>query len=140
MKRLILIIAILLCAGSLMGQIVPLDSITFYPFWGSGYSNGEPVITDSVVWRTVSIDSLNLGKEDCNHIWIVGAGRYPNNTVGCLVDHNGFHCDWDDALRDRICCQCLRKETQREFWYQHRKKHIETEYEKLEKKLKEKKK
>ncbi len=94
------------------------------------------VVTDSVVWRTVRVDSLNLGRAKCEHDWVYSeAWRAGGNTM-CGVLHNGFHCDYDDMMRNRICKKCLRKETQREFWYQHREKPPQTEYEKLEKKLK----
>ena len=105
----------------------------FYGSWNFTY---EPVITDSIIWRTTEIDSLNLGKENCDHVWIYSKDQQSNKMTSCAVNHMGFHCSWDDAWRNRICSQCLRKETQREHWYQHRKKYIKTEYDKLEKLLK----
>ena len=130
MKKLILIIAILFCGSSLKSQ-------EFYDFsWP--YENTGSVVVDSIVWKTVSVDSQNLGDKDCEHIWTHSATWRAGGNAGCLVMHWGSHCSWDDSMRDRICSQCTRKETQREFWYEHRKKHIETDYEKLEKKLKDK--
>ncbi len=100
-----------------------------------GKISANSVVTDSVVWRTVKIDSLNLGKESCKHKWVYSKGWRAGGSRFCGVNHDGFHCECDDMMRDRICKKCLRKETQRELWYQHANKPPETEYEKLEKKL-----
>ena len=98
--------------------------------------NPEGVVTDSTVWRTVAIDSLNLGKPDCNHDWKYSKARRFGGNLGCLVNHNGSHCDWDDMVRERICKLCLRWESQREVWYQHRKQPEKTEFDSLLGKLK----
>lgn len=94
-----------------------------------------PVVTDSVVWRTVSVDSLNTGKKNCKHDWVYSDTWRAGGNMQCCVLHHGEHCDYDDLMRNRICRVCLRKETQREFWYQHRAEPPESEYGKLENRL-----
>ena len=103
--------------------------------WNGGFGTFEPVITDSVVWRTVSVDSLHLGDEKCKHSWTYSKTWRAGGAIVCGVLHGGFHCSWDDLMRDRICGKCFRKETQREFWYQREKEHVKTEYEILEERL-----
>jgi len=97
------------------------------------------VITDSIIWKTV--DVYNVGNKKCNHKWIYSESKHIQSYegIGCLVLHNGFHCDWDDLIRNRICEKCLRKEKQREFWYEHIKKKAKTAYQMLDQKLKERK-
>lgn len=124
MKRIIFSILLLSCFC--YGE----DVMKFFDF---GY-----VITDSVIWRTVEVDSNNLGVDTCKHKWVYSETWRAGGDRGCLVLHYGFHCSWDDRMRNKICKKCHRKETQREFWYQHRAEHVETEYEKLDKKSKEK--
>ena len=103
-------------------------------YFGSSNIKFEPVITDSVVWRIISISVT--GDTTCNHEWVYSEARDVNPGYGCLVLHYGFHCSEHDLIRSRICRKCFRKENQREFWYQHRQKHILTEYEVLEDSLK----
>ncbi len=124
-KKTLLIIAIILAANSLKSQV-------YYDF---PIEKTQEVIVDSIVWKIVEVDSLNLGKEGCDHAWSYSDEWRAGGNMGCLAMHYGSHCSYDDRMRDRICSQCFRKETQREFWYEHTKKHIETDYEKLEKKL-----
>ncbi len=72
------------------------------------------------------------------HDWVYSEEWGAREGLGCLVNHNGLHCDWTDKMRHRICRKCLRKETQREYWYQHRDEPPEppkTEYEQLEERL-----
>ena len=114
-------------------------STAVYPQWdywdnfNLGFENN--VVTDSIVWKIVEIDTANLGNELCNHDWVYSKTRYAKPFSGCLVMHHGFHCDYNDKVRDRICRKCMRKETEREFWYQHRVTPDKTEYELLEEKL-----
>lgn len=112
-------------------------------FKAGTYYNGEFfwdafefVVTDSIVWRTISADGSHLGDENCQHEWVYSNTWRAGYAKGCLGLHHGFHCPYDDQMRNRICGKCFRKETQREFWFQTQQEHIETEYEKLEKKLK----
>lgn len=107
-------------------------------FQGILFDYGK-VITDSVVWELTDVDSLNMGDTTCDHIWEYSeVNTVKPSNIGCLVMHNGFHCSWRDGVQSRICSDCLRKETWQEQWYQHRYIPSETEYEKLEKKLKRK--
>ena len=126
MKKLFIVLAIFVMCNCAKSQEI-YDFSWSYEKYGS-------VIVDSIVWKTVAVDSLHLGKNDCNHIWTYSKEWRAGGNKGCLVSHNGSHCSRDDRMRDRICSHCMRKETQREFWYEHRKKYIETDYEKLEKK------
>ena len=103
---------------------------------GFGFYDNGYVVTDSVIWRTISVDSLNLGNINCVHQWVYSRTRLAMLGVGYGVFHNGFHCSYNDRIRDRICKLCLRKETQRESWYQHREEPPKTEYEILKEKLK----
>lgn len=94
------------------------------------------IVTDSIVWRVTKIDSLNLGNENHKHDWIYSTISYDYLDRGCLVMHHGFHCDWDDGRKERICSICHRHEYMREFWYQHRYISPKTDYDKLKDKLK----
>lgn len=117
----------------LLNDMAGRTSFTYSMFELGGF---EPVVTDSVVWKTVGVDSVHVGDANCEHEWVNSKLWHVMHT-GCDVLHYGFHCSLDDAMRHRICKKCLRKETQREQWYQHRSEHVETEYEKLEKRLEE---
>jgi hypothetical protein len=97
-----------------------------YPIWPKLQNN---IVTDSVVWRVT--DTLRIGDPSCNHIWIDGVASR-SGSWGCLVDHNGWHCGWDDQTKSRICSKCLRKEQLREFWYQHSVTPPKTPYEMLQ--------
>jgi len=93
------------------------------------------VITDSIIWKIVKIDSDNLGSKNCNHKWKYSK-EWKADYSFCDVLHYGEHCSYDDKIRNRICEKCLRHETQKEQWYQHREEKPLSEYDKLEKKLK----
>jgi len=119
------------------------------------------VVTDTIIWVS-TVDSLNLGDGSCGvelsrshigyangfwisyglwhetvytHEWIYSEPWYAGSWQTCLVGHNGFHCDLRDKMRNRICRKCLRKETQREKWIQHRYVPEKSEYELLEEKM-----
>lgn len=99
----------------------------------------DVVVTDSIVWR--STDTLNVGDENCNHEWVFSDEERAGGSNFCLVNHNGWHCSYDDKVRYGICKKCLRKERFREQWYQSIFVPPKTEYEVLDsllnKKLKE---
>lgn len=84
------------------------------------------VVTDSVRWVGVA-DSLHLGTPGCRHQWVYGDSLRASG-VGCAVFHNGFHCPYDDRKRIAICRRCLRREYQREMWYQRREEAVRSEY------------
>jgi len=113
--------------------IVPKTSIG-YTEWFSG--THSTVVTDSIVWRTAEVDSLNLGSSDCKHKWVYSETWRAGGNIGCAVLHWGSHCSYDDRMRGRICSVCKRHETQRQQWYEHSATPPKTEYEKLEELLK----
>ena len=97
------------------------------------------VVTDSIIWKLQTVD--NIGDSSCQHQWVYEGNRKDgmNVVIGrCAVYHNGFHCSYDDRIRGQICKNCLRKETWREQWYQHRDipPKSKSEYEILNEKLK----
>ena len=96
------------------------------------------IVTDSVVWRCERVE--NIGDTSCAHEWIIDDRTTRRPGVSCLVDHNGGHCSWDDAIEHRICRKCLRKEVWGESWYQHWVTPPKSEYEKLDSVLLEKRK
>ena len=95
--------------------------------------NPNNIITDSISWYLYEVQYP--GDSLCQHEYIEGV-KYMFKGFGCCVYHNGFHCDWTDMMLPKICKKCLRKEIWRENWYQHQQNPPETEYQKLEKKLK----
>lgn len=110
------IAAMLLLSASAWGQT--LNTLEYRGSRDFDLDQDWLVITDSVVWRVASVD--NVGDSTCVHDWVEGRRTSANPGRGCLVDHRGFHCDWGDGIQPRICRKCLRKETMRENWYQHR--------------------
>ena len=98
------------------------------------YGSINNIVTDSIIWQTTEV--LSKGDSECLHEWAYSDEWRSGGNNGCLVMHYGWHCSWDDGMRNRICKACLRKEEQREQWYQHKYIRPETEYEKLEKELK----
>jgi len=108
------------------GQYMSRDSQVSDPI---EYYNLPDVVTDSIVWITIQV--LNVGDVNCKHRWVYSKEVKTSN-IGCLVDHKGFHCNWNDMEKYRICKICLRKEHQREKWYQHKNYPKKTEYEVLD--------
>lgn len=72
------------------------------------YLPAQTMQFDSTIWRTVEIDSLNVGVDSCAHAWVYS--EIIPNLWACGVIHDG-------ALRYRICSKCLRHETQQERLY-----------------------
>jgi hypothetical protein len=134
MTRGLILAVMLVLATTAFGQ-VQLDS----SYWSwNNQSSLSDVVTDSVVWYLWKVD--NVGDTLCSHEWIKGEETIAGPGYGCLVNHYGFHCDYDDGVYSRICHKCLRKETWREQWYQHRPITPKTEYEKLDEMIKKEKK
>jgi len=108
-----------------------------FPSIGDGYLF-QSVVTDSVVWNIVAVDSANLGDSTCVHEWEYSkVSNYgSDNMISCAVYHAGFHCGWNDGQKTRICARCLRKEDMRETWYQHRYTPPPTKYDSLNARLK----
>ncbi|KKN72276.1 hypothetical protein LCGC14_0412270 [marine sediment metagenome] len=129
----------------LLGQISVSDALNRTGDFIDSYSIPGGIVIDSVRWEVVGVDSANLGDELCllsilQHDWAYGLVRSSGFTGmavrRCLVDHRGLHCNASPPTRDRICSRCLRKETQQRIWYQHRRELVETEYDRLEMRLK----
>jgi len=76
-------------------------------------------VTDSIKW--VATDTMFKGDCKCEHDWVFGEPNYDVSgsglSIGCLVDHNGGHCDYDDDVREKICRKCMRSVIEREKWY-----------------------
>lgn len=135
----IFIVALLFLTISCWGQEGTLTDYNedYNISFGNFTFDYEPVITDSIVWNTIEV--ALAGDSLCVHDWVYSKRWRTNSNISCLVMHYGFHCSWNDAHRGLICRKCHRKEIQKETWYQHRKKHIPTDYELLEAKIEEKK-
>lgn len=76
-------------------------------------------ITDSITW--VATDTTTFkGDSKCAHEWIYGKPDFSTVSwrFGCLVNHDGAHCDYDDDVREKICRKCLRSVIEREKWFQ----------------------
>jgi hypothetical protein len=92
-------------------------------FRTSGYGSidffqRDNVVTDSIIWYETS--TARIGDTLCKHNWVYGNNTTASPMYGCLVLHHGFHCSYDDGIRDKVCKKCGRLVTEREQWYQHR--------------------
>ncbi len=111
MRYVMLVLVMMVFLGNAYSQ-----EVYIYDNWGLLEEQQYDYNYD-IKWVVVSVDSFNLGDEDCEHEWVYSKEWRAGGNMGCLVMHHGGHCSWDESMRDRICEKCLRKERQREVWY-----------------------
>lgn len=129
MKTQLTIILFLVCMAG-MGQ-----------FWTQGTSEYDQVITDSVVWRTIEV--VNKGdtaacktlRGKYHHDWVYSEGWRKKGRGVVLLTMLAFIVIGTMNNVTEYAEIVDEKELQEEFWYQHRKPHVESEYELLDEKV-----